>query len=350
MKSNLFFDFESIMPEHFAKGLTLWSLHSFTIKLPKKCNLLRMYKHFYLLIACVLASLTQGQEMNILQTNQSLVALNPSFAGSNGLLRNQLSCRNQWPNISWNYVRCVNTFDTYLRPIKAGIAVTGDYETQGAGLMKNTGFGVAYAQYIKLKSERAKIIPSVQAIYRQFVIDYTGLTFGGSPGFIWNSTQPSSAQEKRSYLDVNAGLLYTLDDRLFLGVAASHITSPKLDLTYDYNVSPAYSFYGSYNFVLSERCVFQIMFNAAKQNNFSTSRLGANVVLWKHFMAGGSWLSGDAMALNAGYRANTFVFLVGYDLTYGRLAGNSAGSWEFHASYNLRNKDNRTKLTSFEKM
>jgi hypothetical protein len=67
-------------------------------------------------------------------------------------------------------------------------------------------------------------------------------------------------------------------------------------------------------------------------------------------MAGASWLSTNAIVLNAGYRADTFSFLLGYDTSYDRNSRNTVGSWEFHATYNLRNKEKRYTLTSFETM
>jgi hypothetical protein len=57
-------------------------------------------------------------------TQQSLVALNPSFAGSNGLFRFQSTTRSQWFNLSGSYLTYYNSVDAYIKPIKGGIALT----------------------------------------------------------------------------------------------------------------------------------------------------------------------------------------------------------------------------------
>lgn len=291
-----------------------------------------------------------GQDITFLNSNQNLVNLNPSFSGSNGLIRNQLSYRIQWPNISGTYTYYRNSFDMYLRPIHGGIALTAESENGLNGLIENSALGLAYAQYFSLKGGRAKLIPSAQVFYRQVVRNYSELRFHWIPPGVNNSTQPLPPQERKSFADLNAGLLYTLNDRLFVGVSASHLTSPELDMIYDYVLFPRYSFYGSYNFILSDRSVLQTYLNVIRQELYSYSMVGANILLYKHLMAGAAYGSADKIMLNAGYRTSFFAFSLLYDRSVSKLSGNTAGSWEVHASYNLRDKEHRKLVTSFEKM
>jgi type IX secretion system PorP/SprF family membrane protein len=305
------------------------------------------------LLACyafvLIQSVSHSQDAFV-NNNQSFVSLNPSFAGTNNFIRNQFSYRNEWHS-SGTYIYFVNTLDKYIKSIKAGIAITAAYESYANGLTTNGGLGLAYAPHIGLKDGRMKFIPSVQAFYKQWVRDYTKLGPGVNLLFVTNSNEPPPTQEKKSYIDLNAGLLYTLDDKLFLGISANHLGSPIIAMrNHDYQVWARYSFYGSYNFIMSESSVLQVIFIRTKQEKSSSSRIGANMVLWNHLMAGASWLSTNAIVLNAGYRADTFSFLLGYDTSYDRNSRNTVGSWEFHATYNLRNKEKRYTLTSFETM
>ena len=63
-----------------------------------------------------------AQDASFENTNQALVYLNPSFAGSNGGIRMQNNYRNQWPNIPYNFVTYQTCADFYLKKINSGFA------------------------------------------------------------------------------------------------------------------------------------------------------------------------------------------------------------------------------------
>ena len=77
--------------------------------------------------------------------------------------------------------------------------------------------------------------------------------------------------------------------------------------------------------------------------------VGIDAILNNHLIIGGGYRNQDAINLILGYRNNLFTLQGGYDVTISKLAGNTAGSWEISASFNLRNKDLRKSLTDFEK-
>src|ERR1043166_8828641 len=77
-----------------------------------------------LIVAICAACAVSAQDLFFMNQNQSLLATNPSFAGSNGGLRAQLGYRNQWPNLSGRYVCYYAAVDGYVKPLKAGIGLS----------------------------------------------------------------------------------------------------------------------------------------------------------------------------------------------------------------------------------
>ena len=107
-----------------------------------------------------------AQDPIFLNTNHSLLYLNPSFAGSNGGIRNQLSYRNQWPNLSGNFVTYLNSFDAYIKPLNAGIAVSYLHDDIARGLLKTNRINLVYAQHFNLFENKLKIVDFIE-YYRQ---------------------------------------------------------------------------------------------------------------------------------------------------------------------------------------
>jgi type IX secretion system PorP/SprF family membrane protein len=234
----------------------------------------------------------------------------------------------------------------YLKPLSGGVALTIQGSSVGGNALSNTGLGLAYAQHFQLPGGKSKLIPSAQVFYSKVKMDYGQFSPGGA--FIWN--QPGPVTKKGQYFDANAGLLFTHDDRLFLGVSVFHLNSPRADLGYDYSLSPRYSFYGSYNFFMGEKSVLQCMYSLNEQQHFTVSQLGVNMLLSNHWLLGSAWTSAQDVFLNAGYKTKTLVLCFSWDITMSKLAGNTAGSYEIHASYNLRSLEKRNTRTSFERL
>src|SRR5690606_14651720 len=86
-----------------------------------------------------------GQDRNIVNSNQALVQLNPSFAGSNGLLRNQFSYRNFLPDDQGYLISYNNTLDGFLDCINAGVALKLNSLVVGYGTYNRTSANLTYA-------------------------------------------------------------------------------------------------------------------------------------------------------------------------------------------------------------
>ena len=106
----------------------------------------------------------RAQEPIFSNLNQSLINLNPSFAGSNGFIRNQAGYRNQdFRNSPSNYVTYYNSYDMYFKPTDGGLAINYFHEGLDNSFSKTDIVNVTYAQYFYLLDKQLKIVPSIQA-------------------------------------------------------------------------------------------------------------------------------------------------------------------------------------------
>jgi len=290
-----------------------------------------------------------SQDPIFYNTNQSLVYLNPSFAGTNGLIRNQFLYRNQWPTLSANYITYYNGTDAYIQKTKSGLSFIYLHDDIRNGLLKRDEFHLAYAQHISLFDGRGKLIPSVQFGYFVRTLDRTKLNFGDmiDSSFVspWDYIIPSG---RKSNFDFSAGLLFNYE-HLYFGFSAFHINQPDEGLLGVSKLPVRFSGYFSYNLHIGDRTIFQAQVNYQNQNNFNEVVIGGNFLLFNSWLLGASYKSLDAIVVRTGYRQKYFTLQIGYDVTVSKLSGNTAGSWELSASFNLRNKEERSQLLDMER-
>ena len=291
-----------------------------------------------------------SQDPLFINSNQSLVYLNPSYAGTNGFIRNQFLFRDQWPSLSANYKTLYNSFDAYIKPIHGGLAFSYTHDDQVSALVTVDAFNLTYSQHFSFCGKRLKIIPSIQAGYFVKQLNRAKLNFGDviDPrcSSLWNMYQviPNST---KSNFDFSGGLLMSYN-HFYFGASIFHFNQPDEGLVGVCKLPYRLNIHGAYNLIIKEKTIIHFFAGYQKQNDFSFLQLGLDAVLFKSFIAGCKYFNQDAVAANFGYRNNYFTLQTGYDVTISKLAGNTAGSWEFSASINIRNKDLRKTLTDIE--
>ncbi len=292
-----------------------------------------------------------SQDPLFANTQQSLVYLNPSFAGSNGFIRNQFAYRNQWPELSGNYVTYLNSFDMYLKPLKGGFHFSSVHDDQAHGTLMTDVFSLGYAQHFSFNDGKLKIIPSLQTSFGVKRLDRSKLTFGENidprRGFVWN--EPTAAPSARkTYFDLSSGLLVNYK-HFYFGATAFHINQPDEGLSGASKLPLRFGFHASYNFNISENVLMNVFGMYEQQQKFSFYQFSTNVLLYKHIIIGAGYRYSLMPIANIGYRHNYFTVQAGYGITNSIASNITYSSWELAASFNLRNKDNRKLVTDFEK-
>ena len=287
--------------------------------------------HFLSLLLFALNS-GYSQEQSFFNSNQSLVNLNPSFAGSNGLIRNQSSYRSNMVPYYRHYTAS-NSVDAYVKPLKAGIAVSALTEDFANGLIVNNSVGISYAQYFSLLAGKLKLVPSLRMAYAERL-----------PDIDWTSELGSSPVNKTSYLDLTTGFLVTYKNKLYGGFSISNLNRPNGNF---FATRYRFNFHLSYNIKFSDLIQMQLIAQTQSQEAFSSAYLSANALLYKKVIAGIGLGSDNARIFNLGYRGNFFTLVGGYIVQNNGLDF-SYNSFELHASFNLRNKEQRKTIGSFE--
>lgn len=312
---------------------------------------MKRFIFFCILLIAFLSSFSQDPPF--LNANQSLLYMNPSFAGSNGGIRNQFSYRNQWPFEGYhNYMQTyLNTVDVYVPSLKGGVAVSALRDNVANGMLKTSVLSLSYAQYFSANDGKLKIIPSVQFSYGNRSLDLQNIHFGETIdpryGSMWamNTAVPSG---QKNYFDFSSGLLLNYQDILYVGGSVFHISQPDVGLLGTVKMPRAVNLHASYNYQISVWSRVQILYRYQYQNKLSSHQIGINMITSKHLITGIAYTIFDIPQFNLGYRNNYFTVVAGYDFTFSELAGNTDGSLEVHASFNLRNKERRRVLTNFE--
>jgi type IX secretion system PorP/SprF family membrane protein len=203
-----------------------------------------------------------AQDPIFLNANQSLIYFNPSFAGSNGGVRNQLSYSRQWPLLSERFISYANSFDMYVKPLRAGVALTYMIDDVFYGKPRTTTLSFAYAQHLVLGAH-IKIIPSVQFSYRQKSLDVSHLSYGDPidprMGIIWNNPSVVPARMVTS-VSASAGMLVNVRKDLYIGAYLFHMNQPDEGLMGTSKLPSRFLFHTSYNLKVSEKTRFQFFY------------------------------------------------------------------------------------------
>ncbi|MES2679969.1 MAG: type IX secretion system membrane protein PorP/SprF [Bacteroidota bacterium] len=296
-----------------------------------------------------------SQDPLFVNSQQSLVYLNPSFAGSNGLLRTQSVCRT--PDryaLSTLYTSTTlyNGVDVYIKALKGGIAITHLHDDYKHGTLKTDVVALTYAQYFSLLDNRLKIIPSIQAAYLSKTLDKNKLSF-------WDpilskegcASQwpcgPLNDQNKRN-ADFSSGLLVNYKE-FYFGASLLHLSQPNVGLVGDSRLPAKLTIHSSYNQRLNMWIMANIFgqYQRHEENHFAQAKI--NFLFVNHVIFGLGYHSNNSASANIGYKNQFFTIGMGYDQRVTLYTDQLNGGWEAHFSLNIRKKEDRKTVTAFER-
>jgi type IX secretion system PorP/SprF family membrane protein len=292
-----------------------------------------------------------AQDPIFTNTNQSLIHLNPSFSGSNGLFRFQSNTRSQWYNLSGSYLTFYNSVDVFIKPLNGGIALTYTRDDQAKGTLVTDRIDLTYAQHFNFFEKKLKIIPSLQISCFQKALDNSKLSYGDQidprRGFAWSQV-PNNSITKKANIDLSAGLIINYK-HFYIGTSVFHITQPDEGVSGPNKLPYRLSMFTSYNLPLGDKVLLNALFRFEKQQNFYTTHFNINALLFKHMILSAGINDNNSINMLAGYRHNYFTISGGYEFGISKINVNSAGSFEIAGSFNLRNKTDRKLVKDFER-
>lgn len=285
----------------------------------------------------------QAQDPTFTQFYANPLYLNPAMAGSYGCPRFASNYRNEWPQLSGNYVTYSFSYDQYFRNISGGFGVLATHDQQGQGTIKTSMIGLIYSYHVNL-SRTWKLMFGARAAWYQKSLDWDKLTFGDMidprRGFIYN-TGDVPRGGSRGFFDASSGIV-VFNKTFFAGVAAHHLNTPNESMIIGESKLPMrFTGHMGADIQLGQKSKYSngtsIMPNVIYQyqNGFQELSFGT-YIKYGSFNVGAWYRNRDAFILTIGINTGKFKIGYSYDVTVSKLNnGVSGGSHEISLGLNL---------------
>jgi len=287
-----------------------------------------------------------AQDPTFTQFYSNPLYLNPALAGTHGCPRFALNYRNQWPQLSGNYVTYSASYDQYFKNISGGFGVLATHDQQGQGTISTSMLGIVYSYHLKLSREWRMLFGAQAAWYQKF-LDWDKLTFGDMidprRGFIY-ATGDVPRGGSRGFFDASAGTV-VYNKHFFAGFAAHHLNTPNESMIIGESKLPMrFTGHMGAEIPLGSKSKYSnttsIMPNVIYQyqNGFQELSIGT-YLKYGAFTVGAWYRNRDAFILTIGVNTGKFKLGYSYDVTVSKLNnGVSGGSHEISLGFNLNCK------------
>ena len=288
-----------------------------------------------------------AQDPTFTQFYSNPVYLNPALAGSSGCPRVALNYRNEWPQLTGNYVTYAAAYDSYFKNISGGVGLIALHDVQGQGTIQTSMIGASYSNYLKV-NRKFRLMFGAQAAYYQKYLDWSKLTFGDMidprRGFIYQTGDVPRGNGRHGFFDVSAGIV-GFSKNFYFGAAFHHLNRPDESMILGQSKLPIKitghlganiklgqrGRYSSTTF-LSPNIIYQ------NQNGFQQLNIGA-YLKYESFTIGAWYRNKDAFIMTVGINTDNYRIGYSYDLTVSQLGnGVSGGSHEVSLGINLKCK------------
>ena len=302
------------------------------------------------------SNVSYSQDPTFTQFYANPVYLNPALAGSTGCPRFGMNYRNEWPQLTGNYVTTSAAYDSYAKNISGGIGFIALHDMQGQGTIQTTMIGTIYSYHWKVNRKFSMMVGARAAYFQKF-LDWDKLTFGDMidprRGFIYQTGDVPRGNGRRGFFDASMGVV-GFSKNVYGGVAVHHLTQPdesmilgtsRLPMRFTGHIGSSIPLgqRGRYTNTtsISPNIIYQY------QNGFQELNIGT-YIKYGNFTVGAWYRNRDAFILCFGVNAEKFKIGYSYDLTVSKLGnGISGGSHEVSLGLNLKC---RKKARSFRKI
>ncbi|MFM1947683.1 MAG: hypothetical protein RL207_1966 [Bacteroidota bacterium] len=289
---------------------------------------------------------SMAQDPTFTQFYSNPVYLNPALAGSSGCPRVALNYRNQWPQLTGNYITYAAAYDTYAKNLSGGVGIMAMHDQQGQGTIQTSMIAGTYSYYLKV-NRKFRIMFGGQAAYFQKYLDWSKLTFGDMidprRGFIYQTGDVPRGDGSHGFFDVSAGMV-GFTKNFYFGVAAHHLNRPDESMILGESRLPIrITGHMGANIKLGQRGRYSssttLMPNVIYQyqNGFQQFNIGA-YLKYEAFTIGAWYRNRDAFIVSLGITTEKFRIGYSYDLTVSQLGGVTGGSHEISMGINLKCK------------
>lgn len=304
-------------------------------------------KKLIVLFSCVVVLFNaNAQDPAFTQFYANPLYLNPAMAGSNGCPRFGVNYRNEWPQLSGNYVTYSASYDQYFKNISGGFGVLATHDQQGQGTINTSMLGLIYSYHLTL-NRKWKMLFGARAAWYQKFLDWDKLTFGDMidprRGFIY-ATGDVPRGGSRGFFDASAGMVI-FNKNFFAGGAVHHLNRPnesmiigesKMPMRFTGHIGAEIQLGQKSKYANSTSIMPNIIYQY--QNGFQELNIGT-YIKYGSFNFGAWYRNRDAFILTLGINTGKFKLGYSYDVTVSKLNnGVSGGSHEVSLGINLNCK------------
>lgn len=253
--------------------------------------------------------------------------------------------RKQWMNFAGSPLNFNFTAHLPLEMIRSGVGLGVEYDALGA--YTNITVRGSYSYILDLK-DAGRLSIGMAGRFLQKELDGSRLlTPDGNyeTGVNHNDPNVPTGRETGTSLTFDAAFYYQ-HEKFEVGIAATHLNQPSLDLATDASVLFNRAYFLMASTDISINSSFTLKPSLLVQTDFIKFQPEVAVLLdWKDNVFGGVGFRGysqktvDALIFTAGLKfMENFTVAYAYDLSLGSLQGYNSGSHEIVLNYNLNKK------------
>lgn len=292
-------------------------------------------KKFIIVLIALFRFSAFAQDPHFSQPSVGNVNLNPALAGNDSIGRIGIVYRNQWPNLSGNYITTSVNGYQYISKLNAYAGINFMNDNQANTLYSNN-FTLFYGQNFHIKN--LLIRPAIEISYGNKKIDWAKLNFGDDidyrRGFITAPPINYNNTTTRDYVDINLGLA-TYFKSFLLGASVHNITQPDVGLLSASKLPMRFGLQLGYQLNLNKISISPY-FILQEQQNFNTLITGINTLLFKHVNLGFAYRNNDAVIGTLGFQNRFIRITYSFDNTISKLSNyNTGGSHEISTIFNF---------------
>jgi len=298
------------------------------------------------------SSLSWGQDLEFSQFYSNPIYLNPALAGTHGCPRFAMNYRNQWPQLSGQFISYAASYDQYFDNISGGFGINLMNDQSAGNTFNHSAISLMYSYHLNINRKWTALF-GAQATWNQKFLDWDKLTFGDMidprRGFIYGTGDVPRGGSK-GFFDASAGVV--VFNKFFnVGFTGKHLNRPNESLILgDSRMPIRLTAHASATIPLGSKSKYSnstaIMPSLIYTYQQGMYQLNVGTYVKYGVFTAGAWLrSRDAFILTLGLTTETFKVGYSYDITVSPLNnGVSGGAHEVSLGLNLRCK---TKVPSF---
>jgi type IX secretion system PorP/SprF family membrane protein len=283
-------------------------------------------------LACMNAFTQQDPQFSHNMFNQ--LAINPGYAGSQGMVNIGMLNRQQWMGFPGNPKTTLFSVHAPVKPFGISSGVGVNLIDDRLGFEKNMSFIVDYAYRRDLGAGKLGIGLNVGLLSR--AID------PGKEGWVMpedgSDAAIPSASVSTMVFDMGLGVFYNTD-KAYAGLSTTHLLKPTVDYGDAIVMYMQRHYYATVGYLFKlPNPVFEIQPSLFAKSDGASFQMDVNMLLIynKRFWGGVSYRLGDAVVVMAGTELpNGMRVGISYDFTTSAIGAYSNGTVEFMLGYNL---------------